>query len=49
MVFPALAGMNRSQEAGGNPAFGVPRARGDEPIDAAVATIVAQCSPRSRG
>ena len=49
VVFPALAGMNRHATLSARSSFSVPRARGDEPPSARIATFENGCSPRSRG
>ena len=48
-VFPALAGMNRAGSHQAVLGGGVPRARGDEPVENATDTRSVPCSPRSRG
>ena len=49
VVFPAHAGMNRSDRISVCLPRSVPRARGDEPVVYVPASADAQCSPRTRG
>ncbi|EGX55774.1 hypothetical protein SZN_31134, partial [Streptomyces zinciresistens K42] len=48
-LLPALAGMDPTCGNLGGRARTAPRARGDGPVDVAVAPVAVDCSPRSRG
>ena len=48
-VFPASAGMNRKPARGQYAASGVPRKRGDEPLEMTLANRFDPCSPQARG
>ena len=48
-MFPARAGMNRSNAAAGTAERGVPRACGDEPNNLIDYIVDSECSPRVRG
>ena len=48
-VFPACAGMNRWTGGLAKMIKGVPRVRGDEPVEFEAVININQCSPRARG
>ena len=48
-VFPANAGMSRLRSGAVVEERRVPRERGDEPVSAMRAELLATCSPRTRG